>query len=185
MASHLSFLNGDQVVAHTAGSVDSTVLKEIGLNFGVIYPLQTLTKSRKVDMSEVPFFICGSNQFTENFLLQISDQLGTAHLVSDEQRLHLHLAAVVSCNFVNHLYGEASRYLKANDLDFKHLHPLIAETMKKAIDEGPENAQTGPALRGDRETMKKHLDLLNGDKRLRKLYKMMSKSISKESKKKD
>ena len=46
----------------------------------------------------------------------------------DDQRLKLHLAAVLCNNFVNHLYALTERYCKMEGLDFQLLLPLIKET---------------------------------------------------------
>jgi hypothetical protein len=44
-----------------------------------------------------------------------------------------------------------------------------------------ENLQTGPALRGDKQTMNDHLSLLESDKVLKKLYVTLSSMIYEES----
>ena len=45
------------------------------------------------------------------------------------------------------------------------------------LEAGPEVAQTGPALRGDKETMRKHLDLLGGHLEWEKIYTFVSRDI--------
>src|SRR5690242_21497823 len=45
----------------------------------------------------------------------------------DEQRMKLHLAAVIVNNFVNHLYAMAEMYCKKEGLDFYLLLPLRSE----------------------------------------------------------
>ncbi len=37
----------------------------------------------------------------------------------------------------------------------------MLETVNKAIDIGPENSQTGPAVRNDSNTIEKHMKLLS------------------------
>ena len=57
------------------------------------------------------------------------------------------------------------------------LNPLINETISKAIEVGPENSQTGPAVRNDKNTIEKHLELLSFSPELQKIYKEMTQSI--------
>ena len=60
---------------------------------------------------------------------------------------------------------------------FDELKPLISETFMKAIENGPVNSQTGPAVRNDKNTVRKHLELLSFDHDLQKIYREISRSI--------
>lgn len=60
---------------------------------------------------------------------------------------------------------------------FEVLQPLILETIGKAIELGPENSQTGPAVRYDLNTIEKHLDLLSFSPDLKNIYDLITKSI--------
>jgi hypothetical protein len=59
------------------------------------------------------------------------------------------------------------------------LRPLIIETFSKALDIGPENSQTGPAVRNDINTIEKHLELLSFSPELHTLYSEITRSIIK------
>ena len=72
----------------------------------------------------------------------------------------------------------AEELLKREKIDPKILVPLISETSKKLKHLTAINAQTGPALRGDHKTIKKHLDLLKNSKYF-DIYKNISKMIQK------
>ena len=54
----------DAIHIHTAGSVSATVFSAKYSNYGVIYPLQTLSKSKAVDFGTVPLLIEASNETT-------------------------------------------------------------------------------------------------------------------------
>ena len=47
---------------------------------------------------------------------------------------------------------------------------------QKALKSGPENTQTGPAIRNDQKTIEKHLGLLS-DENIKKLYLNLTTSI--------
>ena len=68
---------------------------------------------------------------------------------------------------------------------FEILVPLLKETILKALDSGPENSQTGPALRNDQNTIEKHLELLSFSQALQKIYYEMTQSIMEYYKTKD
>jgi len=165
-------------VVHTAGSVSKEILRPISTNYGVIYPLQSLRKEI-VPGQPVPLLVDGNSTdtitFLQDFALSISTKVAIA---GDEERLKMHLAAVVVSNFTNHLYALAGDYCKKQDLDFKLLIPLIEETAHRVAAESPATMQTGPAIRKDKATIEKHLDMLESDPKFREIYRLLSKSIS-------
>ncbi len=93
--------------------------------------------------------------------------------------MRLHLAAVFVCNFVNRMYVTGEKVLRREGLDFSLLKPLIAETTRKVLESpSPAPLQTGPAVRGDRATVEKHLRLLADVPSVRYLYEMITKDIT-------
>ncbi len=174
MTRALPFKN--RLVIHTSGSVSINDIHSKNRR-GVFYPLQTFSKSRKVNFSEVPFCIEAENETDVLFLKRLAGILSKNVLIVDsERRKQLHLAAVFVCNFVNYLYHVGYELTTSNDLPFDLLLPLINETAAKINTSVPEKMQTGPAKRNDKKTMKKHLDALVLPQH-KSLYKLLSKSI--------
>ena len=160
----------DKIVLHTSGATPIDVLKTKFKNAGVMYPLQSINKNYPVSFRTIPICIEGSNKKTENEISQFVSALSEKVVrVTGEQRLKLHLAAVLVNNFTNHLYAEAFDLLTKSKLDFKLLMPLIENTVVKIKQANPRNLQTGPAKRKDITTIKKHLKLLNKDSGLKKI----------------
>ena len=164
---------------HTAGSVSIDIFQSCASCYGVIYPMQTLSKSRETDFSKIPLFVEGNTTEVENEIFNIATKLSdnVTHMTS-EKRKYLHLAAVFACNFSNHMYTLASQVLEKQDVDYKILQPLIDETANKLYSMNPQDAQTGPAIRYDRNIIDRHLSMLD-DENMRKLYKMISDNIAK------
>lgn len=165
------------VVSHTAGSISINVLERFE-NHGVIYPMQSFTKNRVIDLGKVPFFVEGSSDSVSEKLLQLASTVGSdVRLMSSEERKILHLSAVFASNFVNGMFAEAEEILKRCGLPFSILQPLVEETVAKAIDMGPVQAQTGPARRNDAGVMRMQQNMLD-DENLRKLYSFASERIT-------
>ena len=82
-------------------------------------------------------------------------------------------------NFANHLYVLSDDLLSKQNLSFDLLKPLITETARKATVNKPFFNQTGPAKRNDRNTIDKHLALLDDNKELKELYEKITQSIFK------
>ena len=167
----------DKTIVHTAASVSMNILKEGAEHFGVFYPLQSLKKEIG-HLPEIPIIIDASDKTTLNMLdvlaHTISDRVVEA---GDETRVKLHLAAVVVNNFTNHLFALVEDYCKKEGIDFYLLLPLIKETAARLDDVSPSGSQTGPAIRADKATIEKHLDLLQKYPQLRKVYELFTESI--------
>jgi len=166
------------IVAHTAGSVDMAVLAGKFARYGVFYPLQTFSKSRDVDFSEIPVFLEANDEKTLSELKNVASILTkNINEANSEKRKYLHLSAVFACNFVNHLYALAGDIVQKAGYDIDVLLPLINETSAKIRELPPREAQTGPAVRNDKTVMNRHLELLKGDEKLQEIYSLLSESI--------
>ena len=169
---------GNKLVVHTAGAVNLDVLKNASTNYGVFYPLQSLRKETE-PVTDIPFLIDGSSEEVKVLLTDFAKSIsGIVSLANDEQRLQLHLSAVVVNNFTNHLYTLAEDYCKHHALNFQLLLPLIQETAMRLGSASASSLQTGPAKRMDVQTIQKHLQLLNGDAELQQLYQIFTDSIT-------
>ncbi len=170
----------DKFIVHTAGSVNMNIFKNYTNNYGVFYPLQTFSKKREVDFSEIPMCIEANNDNNLNLLKTLSSEISKdIRLINSEQRKQIHLSAVFACNFVNHMYSIAYDLLEKNDVNFDILKPLITETTNKIYNNNPHDLQTGPAIRNDKKVIKNHIELLSHSKKYKKLYSFVSKSIYK------
>lgn len=172
-------LPDEAMVVHTSGSVTLSTLELTALDrIGVFYPLQTFSKERKMKFSEVPILVESNDQSGEEELMAIASSISSNVTVANsEDRLGIHLAAVFANNFTNHMIDIASQLMDNSDLDLELLRPLIRETIEKALDQNPSEAQTGPAIREDTETMQKHLEQLGFNPRYQELYNLISESI--------
>ena len=166
-------------LAHTSGSLPLTVLQSsAAAHLGVLYPLQTFSKEKEINFAEVPFCIEASDSDTELMLGQIAATLSAKVIqMSNEQRRQLHLAAVFACNFSNHMLRIAHNLLQESQLPKDLLHPLIQETLHKALTLGPAQAQTGPAMRGDLPVLEQHQKQLLEHPEWALLYKLISEDI--------
>src|SRR5690606_25169938 len=153
------------VLLHTSGSQPLSKLAHAQTpRTGVFYPLQTFTKSRKIDFDQVPMFVESDDRETARTILKMANAISRqVFTISSEQRKALHIAAVFASNFTNHMLTIAGEITRDHKLDFKWLGPVIVETINKALAMGPEVAQTGPAKRGDLEILDNHVAFLEHD----------------------
>lgn len=167
---------GNGILVHTAGSVDMEVLKPFAGKYGVLYPLQSFSKQRRVDFSTLPFYVEACNEECLAELSGFARKMGSrVYPCNSVQRKKLHIAAVFASNFVNHMYALADKILTEEGLDFSELLPLIDETAAKVHSVRPQAAQTGPAVRHDAKILSSHIQCLDGYGK--EIYTLVSKSI--------
>lgn len=172
--------NKPYVVAHTSGATPRSVLDFLFDNTGVLYPMQTFSRERSIKYDEIPFFIDANNDFAKKQLWQSAELISNKITEADTKMLTtLHIAAVMSCNFVNHLWTLADDFLQDSGLDFKLMYPLIKETYNKLLNMSPRQAQTGPAVRNDLQTIERHRNLLKDSPELTEIYNIITESIIK------
>ena len=177
VALQIAGLNPSCPIFHTAGSIPAATLGGVA-HYGVIYPMQTFSKERRVDFSRVPFFIEASDDETLNVARTLASTVSSQVTVLDsDRRRQLHLAAVFACNFTNHCYALAAHILERCGLDFRVMLPLIEETAAKVETMHPREAQTGPAVRYDQTVLQRQIRMLDDMPIARQIYELMSKSI--------
>lgn len=164
------------LVAHTSGAVSLSAI-EACPRTGVFYPLQTFSRDKEVNYSDIPFCLEAKKPEDLALLKTMAGEIsGKAYEISSDQRKKLHLSAVFVCNFVNHLYTVGESICEENNIPFQILQPLIKETANKVRTSSPSEVQTGPAIRHDESTIHAHLELLkNPDNR--EIYQTLTKAI--------
>jgi len=161
-------LNG-KVVIHTSGALPASSLqrlKEKGAALGSFHPMQTF--SRRFLPSEIwRNVICsyqGAKQglaLVEKFCIKMNLRL---ILVTEKQKLALHLAAVVASNFDVALLSWAGNILQQEHLQQlpikEIIYPIAKQTLENYRQKDVNTILSGPVLRGDLGTIQKHIEYL-------------------------
>jgi predicted short-subunit dehydrogenase-like oxidoreductase (DUF2520 family) len=167
----------ESLVAHTSGSLPKEILAG-DYRKASFYPLQTFSKLKELDYSNIPFFIETENETDKKILFEIASKISKNVMESThEKRKYIHLTAVFACNFVNHLFSRAKEISDSQEIPFDYFLPIIDETIQKIHQIEPKSAQTGPAVRNDKRILELHEQLLQ-DESL-EIYKTMNHSIQK------
>lgn len=172
--------NRNALFVHTAGSVSIDIWKGLTDRYGVLYPMQTFSKQRKVNFENVHFFVEANTKADAELLIKTASLI-SSHVfeASSEQRKYLHISAVFACNFANHMYSICEHLLSSHGLPFSAMLPLIDETAEKVHHLSPVSAQTGPAQRNDGNIMDSHMSMLKDEPETAELYRRISESIHK------
>jgi predicted short-subunit dehydrogenase-like oxidoreductase (DUF2520 family) len=180
VSENLKKLQIQNLVVHTSGSVDLKELNTVSKQIGVFYPLQTFSKADLIDWKTTPLLVEANTPSALKKLHTFSKLCSTqVKKVDSKTRLNIHLAAVFGCNFTNALFAASYQLFEKalSKKEIKLLHPILQQSFHKMLTMGPVNSQTGPAKRNDKVTMQKHLVLLQANKQLTSVYKIISNLI--------
>ncbi len=170
-------------VVHLSGVHDRTALtplKQQGLRTGVFHPIQTFRAGAGA-LRNLPGTLYGidADPPLRGTLEQIAHDLGGEpfHLEGID-RTRYHLAAVLVANFSATLLTEASALMEQAGLQpptaKQALLALLTGTLNNLRDTTPQDALTGPAVRGDALTIQRHLDALKSDPDLQQIYRRLT-----------
>jgi len=167
------------IIVHTSGATPLVIFDGIHKNFGVFYPLQTFSAEVEADFNELPICISANSSENETLLKELALSIcPNVYSISEEQRKGLHVAAVFANNFSNFLFTSAFDICKKADLDFEMLKPLIRQTLRKIELSDPDKIQTGPARRGDENTINLHENWLETrSPEFLQIYKVLTEAI--------
>jgi hypothetical protein len=144
-------------------------------HIGYLYPLQSIHINRMPRLEEVPFLIDAREEQATLGARFLSSIGATAHLVTAEERLHSHLAAVFINNF-GYFILKSGLELGAQKLAIETFFPLLQKTVENAA--AHEDLQTGPARRNDRSMMEEQLQMMEAiDPSMAELYRHISQLI--------
>jgi predicted short-subunit dehydrogenase-like oxidoreductase (DUF2520 family) len=165
----------NKLFIHTAGSMPLDIFQGMALHYGVLYPMQSFSKEKEVDFSNIPCFVEANDESSafniETLAKSISNRVSE---LNSEDRKYLHLAAVFACNFTNLCYTISSYILESHHIPFDVMLPLIDETADKVHLLRPIDAQTGPAVRYDRNVIRNQSSMLKNNPLVKDLYERMS-----------
>ncbi|MBR6092780.1 MAG: DUF2520 domain-containing protein [Bacteroidales bacterium] len=175
VASHLVDYKG--LAVHTSGAKPSEVLNRIE-RYGVFYLPFTMSKEREITFDDVPLLIYANSPEDLIRLNGFAEQLSSkVRYCDDEQRKAIHLAAVFVSNFTNMMLGVGEKILKNNGLTLDLMYPLVREMIQKSFEISPDNALTGPARRGDIQTIREHEEMLVNSPKELEIYKVLTNYI--------
>ena len=171
------------VIAHTAGCCTLDTLAP-HTHRAVFYPFQTFSVGRRVDFRKGYIFLEGATDHALAVVEKAARALTNNVLPADTaRRAVIHLSGVFACNFANAMYANAAEILAKEGLPFDIVAPVIEETAKKAVEVlNPAKTQTGPARRGDTQTLDRHRTMLGEECRKREIYDKISEDICERTK---
>lgn len=159
----------NRIIFHTSGALDSEILSEVkkkGAVCASFHPLQTFSRSKKLtSMMGIWCAVEGDRR-----AISVAHELGKAlraniFTISKKDKPLYHATAVFASNYLTTILSiveELSAYIRIPKKKiWKIYSPLILQTVLNTFNSSPAEALTGPIVRGDTETIKKHIKALS------------------------
>jgi len=181
-----------KIICHCSGSLSSEVFNDIN-NSGAyqysihpMYPFKDKYNSYK--NFKTAYFSMEGHPEHFHYLKGLIESLGNSVLsISKESKGEYHLANVMVSNLVLSLINISVDTLSNCGVDsktaLKAMAPLINSNVDNILSHSFEDAITGPVVRGDVNTLNKHIESINSD--YKELYKTLSLNLLKISKAKN
>ena len=167
-----------KLIIHTSGSLESKALNSFSNRWGCIYPLQSISKNRKVNWNSFKTYIEASNTKDENALIELCETLELNFSKADSnQRKKIHLAAVASNNFTYHLLSNIREFCEENKLEYQDFKNLISQSVDNSLLEKVYQLQTGPAKRKDVKLIENQIKMVKENKNLKDIYELFTQQI--------
>ena len=146
---------------------------------GVFWPILNLSKAVETTWKGAPILIQTEDAFLHQTLHHWAHRIGaTARDVTEVQRQKLHLAAVMTANF-NNILLHWGHLLTQEWGTHRDLFSILSQQLNE-FEQNPQDPltrQSGPAWRGDQQTLESHLRLLQDDPEGTALYRWFSSLI--------
>jgi len=162
-----------QGVAHCsgAGTLDKLMpATRQGARCGSIHPLQTFagvtTGRQSIErMKGITFAIEAHGWLLETLEGMAKDLGGRSIRIKPEDRVLYHTSAVMACGYLAALVDSAAGLWERMGLTksdgMRALEPIARATLENLVKLGTQKAVTGPIVRGDVETVRRHMEALS------------------------
>lgn len=151
---------------HLSGAVGVSALSalaEVGSPTGAFHPLQTLPDPvAGADRLAGCWVAVTADEPLASTLDHFARSLGCRPFpLNDDDRVLYHAAAVSVANFTVACLGLGEELMSLAGVPFEATRPLVETAVANAFLMGARSALTGPVVRGDLGTVKRHLDVIS------------------------
>ena len=155
---------------HTSGTISSTALEPLGskgANIASIHPLQVFADPVKAleTLPGIYYAIEGKDKAMELAVQLVTQLQGKLLLIPTGRKVLYHVAGVFAANYMMVLIDLALHIMQdlgeTQEDSFDAFLPLMVGALQNVETLGVEGALTGPLVRGDTATIRRHLEALD------------------------
>jgi predicted short-subunit dehydrogenase-like oxidoreductase (DUF2520 family) len=166
-----------KIALHSSGVLTSDalgLLRENGAAVASVHPLMTFVEGNLPNLADVPFAIEGDPRAVDFAKTIVRDLGGEAFPIRKQDKAAYHAFATMICPLLVSLLATSERVAEVAGISHKgarrRMMPIIHQTLANYSKLGPAGAFSGPLVRGDAETVRKHLKALAKSRAARNGY---------------
>lgn len=170
--------NEQQLLVHCSGSMRADVLNHYNNPYGVLWPMHSLQKETPDSLRQTMIAVQGSDEHIQQQIFALASRISDrAMLVEEHQRMAMHMCAVWINNYTNHMLHIGFSLLREHGVDHQLFMPMLRNHMAALETHTPDQIQTGPAKRGEIQTLERHRQLLHDHPDLQRIYDTLAEHI--------
>jgi predicted short-subunit dehydrogenase-like oxidoreductase (DUF2520 family) len=166
-----------RVALHSSGAMGSEelgFLRSRGASVASVHPLMTFVQGSRPSLAGVPFAIEGDEAALRLARRVIRDLGGRAYPIRRADKAAYHAWGTFASPLLTALLAATEQVATLTGVSrtaARHrMIPILQQTLANYAALGPEKGFSGPIIRGDVDTVKRHLQVLRKDKALRDAY---------------
>lgn len=166
-----------RVALHSSGALTSdalTPLRARGAAVASAHPLMTFVRGSRPSFEGVPFAIEGDAAAVRVARRIVRDLGGRAYTIQKSEKAAYHAWGTFASPLLNALLAATEEVASVAGVRGKsareRMAPILRQTVENYVAFGAADAFSGPIIRGDVETVKKHLRVLRGRSIARDVY---------------
>lgn len=166
-----------RVVLHTSGAMTSDVLallRQKGASVGSLHPMMSFVKGVDTQLKGVSFALEGDAKALRVARSIVRDLRGAHLQLAKEAKPLYHAFGAFTSPLLVATLAAGERVARTAGLSDEQareaMRPIVAQTLKNYLEKGTAGAFSGPLVRGDVSTIRKHLDALRAVPEVRAAY---------------
>lgn len=167
----------ERIALHSSGALASdelSLLRKRGAEVASVHPLMTFVRGSRPDLSGVPFAVEGDAAAVRVARQLVRDLGGRAYAIRKEDKAEYHAWGTFSSPLLTALLATTEQVASTAGMNPKsaraRMLPILQQTLANYARLGAAGAFSGPIVRGDAETIRRHLHGLRRVPAAREVY---------------
>jgi predicted short-subunit dehydrogenase-like oxidoreductase (DUF2520 family) len=172
-----------KVALHSSGALTSDELgslRERGAAVASVHPLMTFVRGSRPPLAGVPFAIEGDATAERVARRVVKNLGGSVHSIRKEDKAAYHAWGTFASPLFTALLATTERVASAAGVNRKsarrRMIPILLQTLANYAAFGAERGFSGPIIRGDVDTVKRHLRVLRREPGAREVYLVLARA---------
>ena len=176
-AEHSGFEWKGKIALHSSGALSSDelgVLRERGAAVGSVHPMMTFVRGSRPELAGVSFALEGDARAVRAARSVVKDLGGTAYAIRKQEKAAYHAWGTFASPLLTALLATTEQVAAlagvGRSAARRRMMPILRQTLTNYAELGAARGFSGPIVRGDAETVRRHLQVLRANPSAHAVY---------------